>query len=60
MDQSGINLQNVGYFSRFSFPVIHIGVHLFKLMEQPVIFREPVIVLYGLRNVPVLHQGPVE
>ena len=51
-----IHLQNIGYFPRFPFLVIHTGVHIFKLMEQAVILRESVMVLNRFRKIPILHQ----
>ena len=58
--QSCIHLQNVGYFPRLPLPQVFVRSHPFKLMEQTVILRESVILLYGKRNIPALHQGPVE
>ena len=58
--QPGIDFQTVRDFSCLSFLFVFIVVHIFKLVEQPVILCESEIITDAFRNVPANHQGIVK
>ncbi len=54
--QPCVNFQNIWYFSGYPFLPVRFRIHIFQLMIQMIVFRESIIILYRLRDVPILHQ----